>query len=400
MMDIQINFADAAMVGKRKEQQDYKANLIVKGGYVLYVLADGMGGQIGGATASREVVRGFLDFFNENGVGENPELSLREALVQGNNRLTDILRNQPEMNGMGTTVIALLYHQATNRYWFLSVGDSPLYMQTLKGIKRLNENHAYYEDLLKKVQGGEISQEEADEHPQRHAITSAVMGKEMSLIDTGLGELSESELILLASDGVQTLNDLEGGELEQILMTKESLSEMVSQILQKVEDKKNPYQDNTTLILIEPVAGTLPHLQKKSNTETVAKKSHKNLRLPFMIILSFLLGGGIVFYFLSAQEDTVLQSSGETIVVPIENVVPAYDADRMLDGEAEAKESVPPEVNQEGATEPPQTVDVPLLKTEEDTAPVQDKTVVSKQEESRLDDSELPKGLLNSSKEE
>lgn len=318
-MDIKINFADAEIIGKRDEQQDYKANLIVKGGYVLYVLADGMGGQIGGATASREVVTGFLDFFNEQGVGENPELSLRAALDQGNNRLIDILRVKPEMNGMGTTIIAMLYHQATNRYWFLSVGDSPLYMQTPKGILRLNENHAYYEDLLKKVQKGLISQTQADEHPSRHAITSAVMGKKISLIDTGSGQLNKNELILLASDGVQTLTDLAGGELEQILMAKKTLSETVTQIIQKITEKNSPHQDNVTLILVEPVFNEQPHTivdlapsSKEPNMEKeVIKKSGKKRggknRLLFFIIaivFSFVLGGSLVFYVFSTQSNT------------------------------------------------------------------------------------------------
>lgn len=318
-MSIQINFADAATIGKRDEQQDYKANLVVEGGYILYVLADGMGGQIGGATASREVTNGFLDFFKQHGAGQNPEQNLRAALDQANNRLTDILRTKPEMNGMGTTVIAMLYKQSSNQYWFLSVGDSPLYLKSQSGIKRLNVNHAYYEDLLKKVKKGEISQQEADEHPQRHAITSAVMGKSIALIDTGSGQLLPNELILLASDGVQTLNDLVGGELESILMSQAPISKQVDTIIQQVNNKNSPYQDNTTLILVEPVYAKKGEDQESSKTirepesfvtdvppQTAAiKKSNSNGLIALIMILSFLLGGIVVFYLLSSDSPSV-----------------------------------------------------------------------------------------------
>lgn len=287
---MQINFDDAAIIGKRDEQQDYKANLIIPDGYALYVLADGMGGQVGGATASREVCNAFLSYFKVNGVHDEHEYHLRLALKESNARLTDVLRSKPEMNGMGCTVIAMLYQQVTNKYWFISVGDSPLYLQKRGGITRINENHAYYEELLDSVKDGGISQQVADEHPDRHAITSAVMGKEIKLVDYKEGVLKKGDLLLLASDGVQTLSDSVGGELERILATEEdSISVKVKKIISSIELKDDPLQDNTTLILIEPI------INEKQKPEQPGFDRTANVKVLLAAILSFILGGAVMY---------------------------------------------------------------------------------------------------------
>lgn len=405
-MDIQINFADTAIIGSREEQQDYMANLIIpQNGYLLYVLADGMGGQIGGATASKTVTQGFLEFFKEHGEGVDPIQNLKDALAFANNKLTEILRQNPNMNGMGTTIIAMLYHQQSNRYWFLSVGDSPLYKSTANGIVRLNANHAYYEDLLEEVRQGKITQQEADEHPQRHAITSAVMGKAMTLIDTRSGTLQSDELILMASDGVQTLNDLPGGELEQILRENTCVSEKIKQVIQSVELKNNPYQDNTTLILIEPVQvvsssakdpKTIANnpLDKQNiqptidspNTQSVHSIDHtkfsekKNkLIVPLGLLMAFILGVGITSI-LTSNEPDPSELSPETTInnVKEENVVlPAVSTDEPDLGKAESQDSnasVPPPSSTTEDVKPTPNLDA---STETETTPSMDRNAES-----------------------
>ena len=318
-MILKSNFADASYIGKREEQQDYKANLILqKEAYVLYILADGMGGHVGGAIASKEVCKGFLNFFKTNEVGNNPEESLRLALKEANNRITNILREHQELNGMGSTVIALLHNQNDNSFSFISVGDSPLYLLSNGNLQRINQNHAYYDQLLEEVNKGLISFEDAKNHPSRHAITSAIMGKEIPLIDCRSGKLQKNELLLLASDGVQTLNDAPGGEIEAILNTSGDLIEKTNQIITAVKQKNDPYQDNTTLIIIEYLDVIDPKLANKileatspssttaktkniieDNTEEIKnKKSNKPiLYITVFITLAFIAGLSAVIFF-------------------------------------------------------------------------------------------------------
>lgn len=245
---MQINFHQGQYIGQREEQQDALGNLVLSPQHKLYVLADGMGGQRGGQIAAKTVVTAFLGYFQQHGLHE-AEQDLHQALQQANQTLADTLHRQPELEGMGTTVIAVVVDEADNRYSYISVGDSPLYTYNQGSLHRINANHAFAEDLKRMIAAGEISSEAADRHPARHAVTSAVMGKDIAHIDCASGTLSPGELLLLASDGVQTLNDK---EIEQTLMAASgSLEDKVNTLLALVQAKQHPHQDNTSLLLVQ-----------------------------------------------------------------------------------------------------------------------------------------------------
>ncbi len=251
---MQINFHQGQDIGRREEQQDALGNLVLSPHQKLYVLADGMGGQQGGQLASKTVVNAFLNHFQQQPDLSEPEPVLRAALQAANQALAQQLSQQPELDGMGTTVIALLVDETANRYAFVSVGDSPLYCLCAGGLQRINANHAFYEDLKNMVAAGEMSREEAEQHPARHAVTSAVMGKDLGLMDFGSGQLQPGELLLLASDGIQTLDDAPNGEIQSLLAASGSLEDKVSRLLSAVRHKQAAHQDNTSLILVQAAA--------------------------------------------------------------------------------------------------------------------------------------------------
>lgn len=248
---MQINFYQGQHIGQREEQQDALGNLVLSPQHKLYVLADGMGGQHGGQIAGKTVVAAFLGYFQQHGLHE-AEQDLRQALQQANQALADTLRRQPELEGMGTTVIAVVVDETDNRYSYISVGDSPLYSYNQGSLRRINANHAFAEDLKRMVATGEISSEAAERHPARHAVTSAVMGKDIAHIDCASGTLAPDELLLLASDGVQTLSDEEIGQT--LAAASGSLEDKVNALLAVVQAKQHPHQDNTSLILVQASA--------------------------------------------------------------------------------------------------------------------------------------------------
>ncbi len=310
-MNININFADGSIQGKRKEQQDAKANLIIPNSdYILYVLTDGMGGHAGGKIASSLVKNAFLRFFQENSIDKDPKQLLQEALTFANNQVALYLADNPALNGMGTTVIAFLFNQKTNNYYFLSVGDSPLYKYNKSGIKRINANHAYYEELLEKVSQGKITQQQADTDPNRHSITSAITGKKIALVDYNTGTLKDDELLLLASDGIQTLDDSPNGELEKILATNNDFSTIVDDILKSIEDKNQDFQDNATVILI----GSNNHTPAYSDTKTnvlVSQTSNKKNKDILILLATFILVVIAVIYSLYFTKSEKLPDSKE-----------------------------------------------------------------------------------------
>ena len=262
---MQANFYDGSIIGRREDQQDDKANLILADGYRLYVLADGMGGQKAGRTASRTVCASFREFFQDRQIDE-PLEALQQAMEFANSALASLLREQPGLSGMGTTLLAVLINEASNAFSFISVGDSPLYCLRDNRLTRLNANHAFAETLRKMVQAGEVTEEEAAEHPDRHSITSALMGKDIEKVDLQSDQLAPGELLLMASDGVQTLSDVTGGEIETILKREAAdLEKAVGCLLTAIEERGNEYQDNATVILIQPAAqGSLMHPKNAS----------------------------------------------------------------------------------------------------------------------------------------
>lgn len=314
-----INFADGEILGEREDQQDYKANLIIDQRHMLYILADGMGGHIGGAIASKTVGLSILKYF-ENHEITNVEQNLLHALEDANSALTDILREQPELNGMGTTLILLIQNVDTHKFWYISVGDSPLYLyQPQQGIRRINANHAYYEELLDKVRAGEITQEQADSDQNRNAITSALMGKKIPLKDMGVGQLQQpGDMILMASDGVQTLTDGANGQIEELLAKPGTLEQRVNDLLSAVQNSGDPHQDNTTVILISMSSDNIAHnnelpvTQEIEDGQDLTKQPKNSSRLPFWILPVFVILLSIILFlgwmlFVSGNEEIVVE---------------------------------------------------------------------------------------------
>ena len=313
---MQPDFHQAQHIGRREEQQDALGNLVLAPRHTLYVLADGMGGQQGGQTAARAVVAAILDHFHR----QNPpadsraaENQLHAALSAANQALARILQSHPELDGMGSTLIALIADENTGTYSYISVGDSPLYLLENGRLRRINANHAFAEDLKRMIAAGEITAEEAERHPARHAVTSAVTGKDIAHTDCRSGSLNPGDTLLLASDGVHTLTDR---EIEDTLNAAADPEAQAQALISVVLAKQNPHQDNTSLILVRhpadpsaPATQTLPtqaapaDRQPENEPRPPAKSSLKGVFVGFL--LGALLIGGLVYHLTRPTEETV-----------------------------------------------------------------------------------------------
>ena len=233
--------------GARPSQQDSAACLAWPNGLHLLLLADGIGGHEGGGTASRTVVESF-----RRGFTEAPDSAVRDrlmwALQVSNDAIYDRIEAEPELAGMGTTLIAAALNEDALRW--VSVGDSAIWLVRDREIRRLNANHSVGAKLDKQVEDGLLSAEEAASSPERSQLLEAVLGQDIELIDAPLDRLRlrPRDSVVLASDGVETcrddvLCDLAGSD------DKDS-SEIVEAILQEIELKANPWQDNATVIVV------------------------------------------------------------------------------------------------------------------------------------------------------
>ena len=213
---------------------------------LLMVLADGMGGEAGGAIASDTVVRTFIRQF-ESSTG-SIGTRLRECLAQATASLAEQEENDPRLAGMGSTVVAALY-DGRGLSW-LSVGDSPMWLFADGRLERLNEDHSMVPVLESLVRDGEMTREEALGDRRRNMLRSAVMGMPAGLVDRAERScrLRPGDYLLIASDGLETLSE---EEIEGCLVRAGGGAEnAASALLAAVERVAGPNQDNVTFLLL------------------------------------------------------------------------------------------------------------------------------------------------------
>jgi len=242
----------------------------------LALVADGMGGHLGGEKASQLVADTFVDGFNA--AEETSAKGLEQSLILANKKIADMQQSDPHCKDMGTTLVALLI--IGNQLYWISVGDSPLWLFRNDQLIRLNQDHSMLPVLLKMVEMGELPMQEALEDPKRHVLRSAVKGDPIKLVDKNeqAFELLAGDILLAASDGIETLEESQIGEI--LRQNKTSVSQQtVEEMLNQVIEKGKPDQDNATLVM---VLVTEQHLNRSSNKKTILGKMSEQINKIFI----------------------------------------------------------------------------------------------------------------------
>jgi protein phosphatase len=236
-------------LGDRFQQEDdygvFELPPELEAGDLLLVLADGMGGEQGGALASGLAVRGFVKTYDTVAAATIPE-RLERTLACVNQRMAREVATDPErLDGMGCTLLAVVLAEE-GLYW-ISVGDSPLWLWRRGCLYRMNQDHAYRSVLASRVSIGEMSATEAANHPDRNALISAVTGDDLALIDLPRQAyvLERDDQILLASDGVLTLSER---EIASALTGAGEGESPCQRLLAAVAARRQPHQDNITVL--------------------------------------------------------------------------------------------------------------------------------------------------------
>ena len=261
---------------------------------VLLVLADGMGGEAGGARASRSVVEAFAHRFGRL-PGTTPT-RLNACLGIASDALEAQVQAEPELEGMGSTAVAALY-DGRSLTW-LSVGDSPMWILSDGRLKRLNADHSMAPVLDRMAETGELSPREALTDARRHMLRSAVTGEEVELIDCAQRScrLERGEYLVLASDGLETLAV---HHIERLLGESDGNADQAAEaLISAVRAADRPHQDNVTLLVMarqEAGAGgrVLPSPQSDDTIVTRApgRTSSTGSR---QVVSASLLGAGLV----------------------------------------------------------------------------------------------------------
>jgi PPM family protein phosphatase len=239
------------LLGAREAQEDSVLLREVHGGNengVLIVLADGMGGHVGGEIASRLCVHVFADTFAARWQGGNAASALSDALIAANDSIGAKVAEDASLRGMGCTVIGALVTGAGIQW--VSVGDSPMWVWSQgEGLVQINDDHSMGGAYDQMVAQGRMSAEEALAQPNRNALRSALVGEPLALVDLAevARTLAPGSIVIAASDGVETLSDAAIG---QLAAQNADPTILARNILSAVSAANSPHQDNATLAIV------------------------------------------------------------------------------------------------------------------------------------------------------
>ncbi|EXJ09081.1 MULTISPECIES: PP2C family protein-serine/threonine phosphatase [Nitrincola] len=270
-----LSYGSSTHQGARPYQEDSCYWLETnKSGCIGFVLSDGMGGHAAGDVASKTLVKAYRQVFSKEVTLDTLVSQLKASMDLGNQQICEIITKKPELTGMGATYLAgFVYDKIL--YW-ISVGDSPLYLYSNGKLRQVNEDHSMAPILLERVIKGEITQEQASSHPQKNSLISVVMGDQIEKVDqptTGIA-LSPGDVVIIASDGIQTLSEKEIERLVEKWQQHTPHDDLTDMLLQAVLNKKNPKQDNTTIMVaaLMPTDGSLSDLHGTPSNASTANQ--------------------------------------------------------------------------------------------------------------------------------
>ena len=179
-----------------------------------FVVADGMGGQAAGEVASQmlvETVKNFLPLVPEPWSEE----ILKKSIIESNAAILKKARENPQLQGMGTT--ATILHLYQSQAHFAHIGDSRLYRLRNLIFEQITEDDSYVETL---VRSGNITPEEAQVHPMKNVLTQAVGAVDDIEVETGNFSVERGDIYLLCTDGLT--NMVSDFDIGKILLESES----------------------------------------------------------------------------------------------------------------------------------------------------------------------------------
>lgn len=238
---------------KRKGNEDA---LAVDEEQKLYVVADGMGGHAAGEVASRIAVESIEEFVTLT--SGNQEITwpfgldetisydgnrLKTAIRHANRKVLEATRESAELEGMATTVAAVLVEDDIAN--LAHVGDSRIYLWSGGQMTLLTSDHSWVNE---QIQTGVISPEQARSHPLRNVVTRALGGRADLLVDIQSRKMESGDVLLVCSDGLTTMmaDDEIAGSLA------ESGGDIVKAARALVdESNERGGEDNITVVLMK-----------------------------------------------------------------------------------------------------------------------------------------------------
>jgi len=247
-----IEIANVSDVGKRRPHNEDSTLCDLAEG--LAILADGMGGYKAGEIASaiavssthKQIIDG-LQRLSRGDKGKQSGLSQQAAIVKNavisvNSEIYAIAQTDPQCQGMGTTMVVVLFHD--NVCTIAHVGDSRLYRKRQTNFAQITKDHSLYQEVIDR---GMFTPEEAMKNTPKNLVTRAIGIDSEVQVDIGEEAVLPGDIYLLCSDG---LNDMVDDEEIHLTLSKYSanLAQAADQLVRLANEKGG--KDNISVILI------------------------------------------------------------------------------------------------------------------------------------------------------
>jgi protein phosphatase len=185
---------------KREENQD-AVRCEYFGHNILAVVCDGMGGERAGREASLLAIEEFFQRFSAGYSESLDDEEIRKLMISSISAANSVIYTRARLDfknfGMGTTCVAAFVNQ--NSAFIANVGDSRAYLIMENGLKKITSDHNVAAMLFEQ---GKITEEEMEDHPQKHMLVRAVGVEKTVLTDTFKLDYNDKISLLLCSDGL------------------------------------------------------------------------------------------------------------------------------------------------------------------------------------------------------
>ena len=246
--------SDVGLVRQNNQDSGYA-------GANLLVLADGMGGPAGGDIASSVAIAHLVPLDTDSHPAETLLPSLRDALMDAHEELSERSEQDPELAGLGTTCIALM--RSGNKLAMVHIGDSRAYLLRGDTLTQVTTDHSFVQYL---VDSGQITPEEAEHHPQRNVVMRILGDSQADVTpDETMREAVVGDRWLLCSDGLSGV--VSSDTIAEILTDVRDPGECAEELIRLALLAGGP--DNVTCVVLPAHRRSLALLRRTASRPPV-----------------------------------------------------------------------------------------------------------------------------------